>query len=419
MAQKLLTQGEAELFLKKAHIRVMKHPETYMWAGILLMGQSTVVDNFPTAYTDGKNKRYGRAFISTLTIEELTALVLHENLHVALKHIPRYRDLHLKDDDLIGAAEDYVVNDMIMSLQDKSLCKLPDGGLYDPKFHGWNVSEVYNFLKKSRQQKQPKSGSGSSQGGTKPKPGSEKVTVDGNQYGTTPLDEHDAKAMDDLTPEEIKDLGEQINEALQQGALLAGRMKGGLPRQIREMLEPAVNWREELQEFVTSSTKGMDEFTWRKFNNRRVADDYYAPSSISESVGEIIFAIDTSGSIGPRQLAEAATELASVCEMCSPERVRVLWWDTEVHGEQIFEGNYGQIKELLKPMGGGGTRAGSVSDYMTEKNLNGDCVIMLTDGYCEGAIRWEINTPTLWLVTAYKEFAPPPGGRMVKFDVNN
>jgi hypothetical protein len=44
--------------LKKAHLRLMRHPETCLYSGIILMGKSEVEDEPYTAYTDGKNKRY-------------------------------------------------------------------------------------------------------------------------------------------------------------------------------------------------------------------------------------------------------------------------------------------------------------------------------------------------------------------------
>jgi len=79
-----------ETRLKKAHVALMKHPETALYSGIMMMGDSTVVDDCPTAYTDGVNMKYGRAFLEKLTDEEIRGLVLHETLHIALKHIKRF-----------------------------------------------------------------------------------------------------------------------------------------------------------------------------------------------------------------------------------------------------------------------------------------------------------------------------------------
>jgi hypothetical protein len=51
-------------------------------------------------------------------------------------------------------AADYVVNDMIVSLKDKTIAKLPEGGCYDPKYHNMNMREVYRLLKEEQEEKQ-------------------------------------------------------------------------------------------------------------------------------------------------------------------------------------------------------------------------------------------------------------------------
>jgi hypothetical protein len=52
--------------LTRVHIRLMSHPETRLYASVILLGKSEVVDtpDCPTAYTDGINKKYGAAFCS-------------------------------------------------------------------------------------------------------------------------------------------------------------------------------------------------------------------------------------------------------------------------------------------------------------------------------------------------------------------
>jgi predicted metal-dependent peptidase len=398
---------ELKTKLKRAHLRLMKHPETCLYAGTVLMGESSVViDANVTAYTDGFNKRYGTAFIEPLNELELTGLVFHENLHVVLKHIPRHLDLIKEDRKLANAAMDYVVNDIIMSLEDKTLCQLPEGGHYDPMFHNWSVREVWDFLKtgKSKDGKhngKPEKSKGSS--------GGEAVDIEGKTYELEGFDEHDeapAGAMDD---EQAKKLSDDIDEGLRHGALLAGRFGTKVPRVITDMLEPKVNWKQVLRDFISNSTKGKDEYTWRRFNRRRVADDIFMPSTEDETVGEIVIAIDTSGSIGGAELAEFTGELASICTMCEPERVRVLWWDTKVHGEQIFKGNYENIAKMLKPVGGGGTRVSCVSEHLNKNKIKADCVLVFTDGYVEGSPAWNVPYPTLWLVTSNKGFVPPAG----------
>jgi predicted metal-dependent peptidase len=146
-----------------------------------------------------------------------------------------------------------------------------------------------------------------------------------------------------------------------------------------------------------------------------MANDIYMPSLENETVGELIIAIDTSGSIGGAELTEFASELASICESVSPARVRVLWWDTEVHAMQTFDDGYNNIASLLKPEGGGGTMVSCVAEYINEHKLKAEGVIVFTDGYLESDIKWDISTPTLWLITQAKDFQAP-SGKVIKKD---
>jgi predicted metal-dependent peptidase len=403
-----------ETRLKKAHIALMKHKETALYSGIILMGKSVVEDGIPTAYTDGINKKYGREFISTLSDPCLRGLILHENLHVALKHIGRFIKEFKDNPKLINVATDYAVNDVIMSMEDKEFCQLPEGGLYDAKFHNWSAREIYNYLK-STLPPQPKvpNGQGQGQGQGQGEGEGIKISIDGKESTVQTTDEHDFDTKE-MSVEDQAKLSASIDRALREGGILAGRMGSKLPRQIGDLLEPQINWRDALRDFVTSSTRGNDEYTWRKFNKRLMANDLYMPSMENESVGELIIAIDTSGSIGGVELTEFATELASICEAVSPSKIRVLWWDTAVHGEQIFQDNYTNIASMLKPQGGGGTHVSCVNDYILKNRVPCEGVLVFTDGYVESDIRWEISTPTLWLVTQNRNFIPPMGGKMVK-----
>jgi predicted metal-dependent peptidase len=174
-----------------------------------------------------------------------------------------------------------------------------------------------------------------------------------------------------------------------------------------------VDWREVLREFVTASTKGKDEYTWRKFNRRLLPSDIYLPTVENETIGEVVVAIDTSGSIGQDQINAFASELVSICEAVNPDALRVLWWDTKVHGEQKFTENYGNIGALLKPLGGGGTLVSSVSDYIVKKKINAECLIVFTDGYVESDVKWNISMPTLWFITENKDWTVPSGKKVI------
>jgi predicted metal-dependent peptidase len=389
--------------IKKGHIALMKHPETALWGGVMMMGSTEVVDEAITAYTDGINKKYGRTFLQTIcpTQAEVNGLILHENLHIGLRHHLHGADMFKEDGDKANKAADYVVNDMITEISKKypELVQLPRGGLYDPQYHNMSMREIYKLLKSKK---------GGGGGGGKPDKEGEKGSGSGG--GEYEFDKHDfGKPM---TQEEAKEMDGKIDRAIREGALLAGRLGIDLPRSISDLLNPVIDWKKELADFVTSSCKGKDEYTWRKFNRRVISNDIYLPTVENETIGEVVVAIDTSGSIGQEQLNEFASELVSICEAVSPDAVRILWWDTKVHGEQLFTDNYDQIGSMLKPLGGGGTRVSSVAEYINKKKINAECVLVFTDGYLESDVVWNISSPTLWMVTENKNWTPPTGKKV-------
>jgi len=426
--------NKQETRIKRGHVALMKHPETALYSGVMLMGTTKVVDEgCPTAYTDGVNKVYGRAFLETIIPEsKVRGLILHENLHVALKQVAFGSGMFKEHRKMANLAADFVVNDIIENIKgcvvgtQERIVELPDGAVYDPMFHNWSMREVFNYLKKHAKPKpkpqngkpcdNPSGGKGEdsdpSEGGEQDKEEWESVEVNGKEYDLSNSDEHDFGR--DLTHEEVKEINDNIDRALREGGMLAGRMGAKIPRSISDLLEPKIDWREALRDFVTSSIQGKDEFTWRKLNKRHLANDILLPSVENETIGEVIVAIDTSGSIGSEEITEFATELVSICDIAQPERVRVLWWDTQVHGEQVFnQAEYQNIASLLKPLGGGGTHVGCVNDYINKEKLNAECVLVFTDGYLESDIQWNISSPTMWMITRNKDFEPPVGKKVV------
>jgi hypothetical protein len=389
---------DEETRVKKGHIMLMKHPQTALWSGVMMMGTTTISDEENmTAYTDGVNKVYGRKFLRETceTQPKVNGIILHENLHIGLRHPIHAMVLFMENANRANMAADFVVNDFIMEIHKKypDLVELPEGGCYDPKYHNMNVRDVYKLLKDEEGGK----GKGG-QGGSKGSPsGGGEYQFDKHGFG------------DKLTMEQAKEMDARVDRAIREGALLAGRLGVDLPRQITELLEPVVDWKAELSEFVSAACKGKDEYTWRKFNRRQLANDMYLPSVENETIGEVIVAIDTSGSIGQEQINAFASELVSICEAVQPDAVRVLWWDTKVHGQQLFTDNYQNIGAMLKPQGGGGTRVSCVAEYLNKNKYKAECVLVFTDGYLESSVTWDISAPTLWLVTENKNWVPPVG----------
>jgi predicted metal-dependent peptidase len=399
--------------LTKAHVKLMTHPETNRYGGVIVMGKSEIVDDVPTAATDGINKFYGADFCAGLADAELRFVIMHETLHVALRHILRHRDYWEEDAQCANMAADFVANALIINLNDKKLCVPPQiGVLYDPMFDGWSFGEVYRYLREEKEKrggKQPTPPQGTGKQPTPPQGTGEQPT--NTQRRGNSFDKHDVTKSQSMNAEQQKEAMQQVAQALEQGGLLASKFGQETPRAIADSLTPKIDWTDVLREFVTSQTSGRDDdVSLRRLDRRWLTVDMIMPTTVAETVGELVFTFDTSGSISDKQVAEGAAEISALVKTVQPERVRILWWDTMVHGEQVFTADqYDDIATLLKPKGGGGTRVSCVSKYISDNHIKADCVVVMTDGHVESTIEWHNMPPTLWIVTDRKDFKPPVG----------
>jgi predicted metal-dependent peptidase len=133
------------------------------------------------------------------------------------------------------------------------------------------------------------------------------------------------------------------------------------------------------------------------------------PSGIDESVGELVVAIDTSGSIGGKELGQFLGEVKAICDTVKPERVRVLYWDTQVCGEEVYEQD--ELDRLItstKPKGGGGTDVTCVGKHIRDTGIKSQAAIVLTDGYL-GNDWGDWSIPVLWCIVGNRSATPSVG----------
>ena len=399
---------DAERRLKKIKIGLMRNPKFALWSGMLMLGKTEVVDNFPTACTNGRDEKYGRKFIEELDDKELAFVVLHENLHKAFRHLFIWRKLWEENPKLANAACDYVINLMIVeSDPNESVVAVPrkDGkvyGLLDPRFAKMNAKQVFDILKKEQQQGGGGGGDGQGEG---------QGGADGG------FDEHDWEGAQGLSDEDKQALEKEVDQALRQGQIahqkIHGKGAGGMGRELGDLLEPQVDWREVMREFVKSICNAKDASSWRRVNRRFLSGDVYMPTLIGERVGRIAVGIDTSGSIGGQELNRFLSEVKSIAEDVHPEFIDLVYWDSSVAAhEEYDELSVPNIVSSTKPMGGGGTDPRAMMHYLKEKGIAPECIVMLTDGYIgEWGNEW--NAPILWAICNGASDVYAPCGKTV------
>jgi predicted metal-dependent peptidase len=401
----------AEQRIEKVHVKLMRHRNFCLFSGLFMVGKVTVDETTPTARTNGVNVNYGRAFVDSLTDKQLAFLILHENMHKAYRHLVVWEKLWKKNAQLANMACDYVINLQIFDYDPQGHeVEMPtdaDGealGLIDEQYRGMDAHQVFLLLEK---QQHKQKGGGNAQGS-----GDESSEGKGGQG----MDDHDWENAQEGTPQEQEQIAKDIEGALRQGAILAGKMGGNVSRDINELLTPKVNWKDALRDFVKTSTQGKDQTTWRRLHKRYIGMDIIMPSTYDEKVGSIVVAVDTSGSIGQAELAQFLGEVKAICDEVSPEKIDLLYWDTNVAGHETYMGaELASLTETTQAKGGGGTSPECVPSYMKEKRLEPECVIMLTDGYIgrQDPNDWQIGKPIMWCIKGNKHFDIDVVGKVV------
>ena len=393
------TVDKVERKLKKNKIALMRDPQFALWSGIMMVGKTMIRDDLPTAATNGRDEFYGREFIKALPDKELKFVILHENLHKAFRHLTIWRKLFKENPRLTNMACDHVINLMLVgydpSEQSIAFPRKPDGsflGCYDTKFKGMNTKQVYDILK---QEDKDKGGEGKGGGEGEGEGG------EGGGSGDS-FDEHDWEGAEELSKQQKTELEREIDQAIRQGQIAQAKATGAgggkLHRELGDLMEPKINWREMLREFVSSVCAAKDTSSWRRVNRRFIGSDIYMPTLIGERVGRIAIGIDTSGSISGPELNVFLSEVSAICTYVRPEKIDLIYWDGHVAAhEEYDDGNIDTLVHSTKPVGGGGTDPTCMMRYLKEEDIKPECIIMLTDGeiYSWGD-EWE--APIMWAI---------------------
>lgn len=409
-------------------------------------------DNYPcpTACTDGNRIVYNPEFFKNLDIGTSLAILIHEVLHCALGHLWRRGT---RDVELWNCATDFAINSIIkdtidsMSKENKnSMVKplvLPRNCLYDEKFRNMNADEIYTILLKNAK-KNKKSGTGSGQGGQnhdnqsgngnggnnnnnsnsgssnsdnnqngngKNKQNSgqgqgsnSKITVNGKTYNMP--NNHDswekADKMTDAQKNEQKVKWDAAMLSAAEAAKAAGNLPAGMQRGISDIKNPQKDWRMLLQEFIQEE---YNDYSLMPPDKRYQGDFFmFDFNDTIEVVNDILFFIDTSGSMGEKAINMCFSEIQGAINQFEKNlHGKLFFFDYDVAKEHYdFDDVNGNVSDLAV-FGGGGTSFKCVFDYIRNhreefNNING--VIILTDGYCDYPNEEDTDgIPTLWIYT--------------------
>ncbi len=371
--------------------------------GLLLMHMTFAIDEtVETAATDGKRIIFGPAFLDSLSEPELDFVMMHELLHVVLRHCGREGE---RDHERFNIACDIVVNSNIllendMDIQSITLRKWGESMHLTPKGkegHKHTAEEVYDMLPPSPFGKKGKPGRSGKDSGIR--------WDDHSRWGTYAEDE----ILKEIWIKRFSDACEAIS--IREKMLGRDMLPRFAKRMLGQLQKPQTDWRTVLNEFVQQE---VNDYTFSPPDRRFPDSPFFLPDwgemGDSDTPTDILFMMDTSASVTDQELAAAYSEVKGAIEQFGGKLKGWLgFFDTGVIEPRPFEDVEDVLK--IKPAGGGGTNFQVVFSYVRDKMQEQPpaCIIMMTDGCAPFPQEKEAcGIPVLWLITN-KRITPPWG----------
>jgi predicted metal-dependent peptidase len=352
----------------------------------------------PSAATDGRRVYYNPDYLQTLKGPERVFVLAHEVYHAIQRHPSRMKHYSSVgklrnfdwDQELFNVCADYIINaDLVAS--NIGMCN--PAWLYDPQVSGKDlVEDLYEkyFVPpppnggqggngQQSQHGQGNSTYGQARGSRVPGKPDNYAANNGGRF-----DELREPYTDTVTGREDLPSESEHREAVARAAAAAkaiGKMPASFQRMVDEILEPQVSWREQLRLLITGRIGNKTE-TWNRPNRRRLVLNpiIIVPGRADYGAGTVVCAIDSSGSIGDKELSAFFAEIGSILANVRPRRMILIWCDAKI--QRIDEASSFDELEAIRVkggVGGGGTDFRPPFEWLAEQDIKPDMLMYMTD----------------------------------------
>lgn len=376
----------------------------------------------PTSATDARKFYYNPEYIAALTLDETQFVLAHEALHCALSHFARrqHRVKHRWD-----VACDHAINPLLVA----DGLKPPPGVLLLDAYEGMTAEEIYPCIGDNNSDQtmdqhlyDSEESEGGQEGESDQEPQQDGGAGSGKQQkddaegsgGGQQQDPQEGQGGADQPPplnaKERDELGRQWQQrtaAAAQQAMAAGKMGGALARLVDHLLQPQLPWRMLLARYMNQVAR--DDYSYMRPSRREGSVIF---PSLRSGQADLVVALDTSGSVGEKELAQFLSEVNALKGQLRA-RVTLLACDSALTEGSPWE--FEPWDELRLPeniKGGGGTSFVPVFDWIARQGRQPDLLLYFTDAIGDFP-KQEPNFPTLWLV---KGKAPVPWGQRIQLN---
>ena len=352
-------------------------------------------ESVPTACTNGRVIRYNPGFMSSLKPEERRFVLMHELIHVLLRHPSRCRG---GNPFLQNVAADMVVNNICSTISRSRDFRtgfrmvMPPQGI-SPSPGGLSMEELYarlvdDQLKKGEDLRKGsaaeiwirkdygKDGKGDREKVLIPAPGAISTDRNSRALGSADLEE------DPRSPAEQKLAEKELRRLIQ--ASLKGDPGAGIssfvPREVRIFAQSRpLPWKRLLRDFLDEVRD--DDASYATPERKYIHMDLIIPGHglTEEQVREMWVFVDSSGSISPEEIGKFLSELYHLIRdmRCV---LHIAYWDTSVTDVYRNIDTVAKLREC-RPNHSGGTNINCVYQWIEENKIKPDVMVILTDGW--------------------------------------
>ena len=419
-----LSDEKIKACIRRLLLSRMRILNTHGFYGLLLMHMIYAVDEkLETACTDGVRITFGVDFLDSLTDNELDFVMMHEVLHAVLRHCLRGRDL---DAERFNVAADIVVNSNILlenqmdkksitlSRWGESMHLAPDG----KEGYEYTAEQVYHMLPPGDPQT-AKMRPSFAKGRAMHQQGKREDSVwdsfswdDHSRWGEYEEDD----TIRDVWVKRFSEAAEAIS--VREKAVGRGLMPLFAKRLLEKLHNPQVDWRTILNEFVQEE---INDYSFSPPDRRFCESSFFLPdyneSNKTGDTTDILFMVDTSGSMTDGEITAAYSEIKGAIDQFDGKLKGWLgFFDAAIIEPQPFESVDDVIK--IKPAGGGGTDFQIIFEYVHQhmQDRLPSYIIIMTDGYAPfPKEHLSKDIPVLWLLTNENTF--PPWGKVARIEI--
>ena len=432
-----LSEEKIRKYIQRLLLSRMRILCNHGFYGLLLMHMIYAVDEeVETACTDGKRITFGTDFLDSLSDAELDFVMMHEVLHVVLQHCLRGNN---HDPENFNIACDIVVNSNILlennmksasitlSQYGESMHLTPNG----KEGYEYTAEQVYEMLPKQKKKPQAKSGGsgdGKSGNASDNQTNNSGVAKGRAKHQQAQMPENMASSWDDHSrwgmyeeDDAIRDVWVKRFEDAAESISIRdpSNSRGLLPlfakRILEELRKAQTDWRAILNDFIQEE---VVDYSFSPPDRRFDESPFFLPdfNGKEDMVEDILFMIDTSGSMSDKMITAAYSEVKGAIDQFDGKLKGWLgFFDAAIIEPKPFSNE--EEFRVIRPAGGGGTDFQIIFEYVQQHMEKPPAsIIILTDGFAPfPQEKLAMGIPVLWLLN--NEQVEPPWGKVARISI--